>query len=332
MKYRVVFTDPHQHTLNEDELRAVLRTADAQYEVRRCLTDQDVIDLCCEADTIMTSQAVISQKAIEALGKCRHIARVGTGFDHIDLVAAGQRGIPVTNVPGFCTHEVATHAVLVALACDRQLLYLDQQLRQGHWRQFDLCDTAERLEGRVFGVVGFGAIGQAAARRAAAFGLKLLFYDPYLKASPADLPAEKCVTLDDLLRQSDFVSLHTALTSESNFLIGSRELELMKPTAVLVNTARGAVVDQDALIAALEGGQIAAAGLDVFVPEPLPADSPLCQMKNVILSPHTSGHTKGSMSELQRRTVGEVVRGLRGEPLLHIVNSQWLTPVPRPNG
>ncbi len=331
MKHRVVFTDPHQHIL-DDELRALLRAADAQYEARHCLTDEDVIDLCCEADTIMTSQAIISQKAIETLGKCRHIARMGTGFDNIDHVAAGQCGIPVTNVPGFCTREVATHAVLVALACDRQLIYLDQQLRQGHWRQLDLCDTAERLEGRVFGVVGFGAIGQAAARRAAAFGLKLLFYDPYLKASPADLPAEKCDSLDDLLRQSDFVSLHTALTSESNFLIGSRELELMKPTAVLVNTARGAVVDQDALIAALEGGQIAAAGLDVFDPEPLPMDSPLCQMENVILSPHTSGHTKGSMSEVKRRTVEEVVRGLRGEPLQHIVNSQWLTPVPRSNG
>ena len=330
MKYRVVFTDPHQHTLN-DELLVVLRAAEAQYEARRCLTDQDVIDLCCEADAVITTQAIISQKAIEALGKCRHIARMGTGFDNIDHVAAGQRGIPVTNVPGFCTHEVATHAVLMALACDRQLVYQDQQLRQGHWRQFDLCDTAERLDGRVFGVVGFGAIGQAAARRAIAFGLKIVFYDPYLETPPADLPAEKRDSLDDLLQQSDFVSLHAALTSESNFLIGARELELMKPTATLVNTARGAVVDQEALIAALEGGQIAAAGLDVFDPEPLPADSPLCQMENVILSPHTSAHTKGSLFEVRRRTVEEVVRGLRGEPLLHVVNSQWLKPDPDSN-
>jgi D-3-phosphoglycerate dehydrogenase len=323
MKPRVVFTDPHQHVF-EQELLALLENLGATYEARRCQTDQEVIDLCQDADAIMTSQAVLSRTAIESFEKCRHIARVGTGYDNIDHVAAGEHGITVTNVPAFCTDEVASHAVLLGLACDRKLVYLDQQLRQGHWRQFDLCESSERLDGRLFGVVGFGAIGQAAARRAAAFGMRILFYDPFFGESPADLTAEKCDSLQALLEQADFVSLHTALTAESRHLIGPQEFQQMKSTAILINTARGPVVDQDALITALKTGQIAAAGLDVFNPEPVPQECPLLKMDNVVLSPHTAAHTRGSLAELRQRTVEEVMRILQGEPPLHVVNTPWL--------
>lgn len=319
MSYRVILLDPHQHALN-DELVTLLNKAGAEYEARLCTTDEELTAFCLTADAIMTSNAQVRRATIEKLQHCRIIARLGIGYDNVDHIAAGEFGIPVTNVPGFCSQEVATHAIALMLACDRKLLFLDQEMRRGNWRQFDLCETATRLNECVFGCVGFGTIGQATAQRAAAFGLKIAYFDPFLKNPPDDLPATRFDQLEHLLQQSDIVSLHVPLIDETKHLISMPQFQLMKSSATLINTSRGGIIQQEHLIEALRCGQIAAAGLDVFDPEPPPPDCPLFELDNVILSPHTSGHTRHAMQEVRRRVVEEVVRALQGKPLQHVVN------------
>ena len=323
MSHRVVFTDPHQHTF-EEELLSTLNSKGATFEARLCADEEETIAFCTGADAVLTSWTQITKRVIAAMPHCRIIARMGTGYDNINDRAAGELGIPVTNVPNFCTEEVANHALALLLACDRAIAQRDREMRRGEWNQFELVKTSRRLSGRVLGLIGFGAIGQAVAQRAAAFGLQIQYFDPFLKSPPPTAAAQQCDSLEQLLVAADFVSLHVALSPDTHHLMGARELQQMKKEAVLINTARGGVVCELELVNALREGEIAAAGLDVYEVEPLPKESPLRQMDNVVLSPHTAAHTVESMKELRRRVIEEVGRALQGEPLLHIVNQNTL--------
>ena len=318
MSLNVVFTDPHQHEFGQKEI-GLLSGIDARLESRFCASEEETIALCEDSDAVLTSACKITARVIESMPKCRIIARLGIGYDNVDHVAAADKGIPVTNVPGFCTEEVANHTIALLLACHRKIALLDGEIRQGIWEQNHAL-PARRLSTQCLGLIGFGAIGQKVASRAAALGLQVCYFDPYAAKAKSSLAIECVETLEELLRKSDFVSLHLPLTEESHHLIDRSAFAEMKPGAILINTSRGSVVEEGALIEALETEQISGAALDVLEQEPPSPENPLVRMQNVVLSPHCAAHTYDALDELRIRAVEEVVRAFRGEPLKHIVN------------
>jgi D-3-phosphoglycerate dehydrogenase len=282
------------------EVGAVLRPTWAQ--------DEDgLIANLREADVVLVSGAPITRRVMESLPSCRGVVRYGVGVDNVDMAAATDLGIVVAHVLNFCTEEVANHSLLFVLAWAKRLLPLDRRLRDGRWGGFPAAEFPT-VYGQTLGIVGLGEIGRSLAGKARALGMEVIAHDPYVKEGGEPLSV-RLVALDDLLRQSDYVSLNLPLTQDSFHLIGERELALMKPSSVLINTARGAVVDEAALVAALRQGGIAGAGLDVFEEEPLPASSPLLEFDNVILTPHTAGISEKSTRKV-RTEVGKAAADL----------------------
>lgn len=269
--------------------------------------------------TLLTDR--IDAALLERHPNLRFISNFAVGYDNIDLEACTARGVAVTNTPGVLTKATAEFAFALMLATARRIPEAVDYVRDGKWVTWGpKLLLGQQILGATLGIVGFGRIGQGMARMAAGFGMRVLVnnrrQDPKL-ASRFDVTF---VDFLDLLKESDFVSLHVALTPETHHLIGARELKLMKPTAVLINAARGPVVDTDALVDALASGEIFAAGLDVTDPEPLPADHPLVSLPNCVVVPHIASatvQTRNAMSSLAARNVVELVNGRRPSALLN---------------
>jgi D-3-phosphoglycerate dehydrogenase len=273
------------------------------------------------AVAILNSNFRLSAELIEQLTNCLVISRYGSGVDNIDVAAATRMGIPVSNVPVFCVEEVANRAFTLLLACAANLIQLDRSARGGAWGVHNLPFTAQ-IEGRTLGLVGYGKIARAMARRADAFGLAVIACDPYIGPEVAIRDRVSFRPLDDLVAESDFLSIHTPLTAETYHLIDARRIACMKPTAILVNTARGPVVEEAALLEALAQRRIAGAGLDVFEKEPAAKDHPLFSLDNVIVTPHCAAHTAMATEKVRRGALDAVFRALRGEWPVHVVNPE----------
>lgn len=296
-KFTVVHADsrPNQDLRLE---RAELRRVGARLVATRADDEAALIENVKGADGIILTFAPITRAVIESLSRCRVIVRYGVGVDTVDLDAATERGIVVANVRDFCTEEVSNHALMLLLACARKLSLFAPSMRDGRWHNRPLAPMGS-IYGQTLGIVGMGNIGRALARKASALGLRVIAHDPYVHAAAATENEASLVTLDELLRKADYVSLNLPLTPETHHLIGARELGLMKPAAYLINTARGSVVDEAALADTLAKGGITGAGLDVFEEEPLPPKSPLLRLDNVILTPHTAGYSDESSRRLR---------------------------------
>ena len=271
-----------------------------------------------DVDAAMIGLQPFDAPLIAGMRRCRVISRYGIGYDNIDVAAATGAGIWVARVPDYGWEDVSDHAIALLLACARDLRSYDRLARAGRpGRPRSLF----RMKERTCGVIGCGGIGRALVRKLGGFGLAgILVHDPYLSAEQVAAAGGVASDLDTLLRESDFVSLHTPLTEETRQMIGAAQLRLMKPTAILINTARGGLVDQDALAAALADGTIAAAGLDVFETEPLPTDSPLVGLDNVILSNHVAWYTEESAVELATKAARNVSEVLAGRPPVYPLN------------
>ncbi|MDP9236584.1 MAG: D-glycerate dehydrogenase [Chloroflexota bacterium] len=256
----------------------------------------------------------IDAALIEAAPRLRVISTVAVGYDNIDIAAAAKRGIAIGNTPGVLTETTADLAFALILAVSRRVVEADRLVRDGRWRTWDPnLLLGHDVHGATLGIVGFGAIGQAVARRAQGFGMRILYAS---RRQHGDLlPATQRATLDDLLKQSDVVSLHVPLTAETAHFIGARELRLMKPAAFLINTARGGVLDQAALVAALSEGRIAGAGLDVAEVEPVPPGDPLLSAPNLVLLPHIGSASHATRERMASMAVDNCLAGLRAEPL-----------------
>ena len=266
----------------------------------------------------------VDAELMDAAPGLKVISNYAVGYDNIDIAEATRRGLPVGNTPGVLTDTTADFAFAMIMAAARRIPEGANYVRAGKWRTWGpLLLLGQDIHGATLGVIGFGRIGQAVAKRAQGFDMRVLAYDPYQDPSAAKaLGAELLDDLDELLQQADFVTTHTLLTDETYHLIGERELGLMKPTAILVNTSRGPCVDPDALYRALKDGEIAYAGLDVTEPEPINADSPLLELDNCVIVPHiasASVATRGKMAEMAAQNL---IAGLRGEPLPHCVNPE----------
>lgn len=287
----------------------------SQDEIIRQIADCDGL-LCMLTDKIEAS-------VMDAAPRLKVIAQMAVGYDNIDIEAATRRKIPVGNTPGVLTETTADFAWALLMATARRIGDGQQYIRQGNWQTWDpLGLLGPDIFGATLGIVGLGRIGLAFARRAQGFGMRLLYTNPRPKPDLAAQVGATYVDLETLLQDSDFVALHCPLTRETTHLIGAHELRQMKPSAILINTARGLVVDQAALEAALRTGEIAGAGLDVTHPEPIAADHPLVHMENVIVTPHIGSASIGARHKMAALTADNLLAGLRGERLPHVVNGE----------
>jgi D-3-phosphoglycerate dehydrogenase len=246
------------------EERTWVESVGAELRLTNAREEEVLIANLRDADVVVVNQAPITRQVMEALPRCRCVVRYGVGVDNVEVVAATDLGIVVANVVDFCTEEVANHALLLLLACAKRLLPLDADLRAGHWRRTPLAGMPS-VWGQTLGIIGLGNIGRSLARKALALQMTLLGFDPYAQQAPEGV---RLVALRELLAESDFVSVCAPLTADTRHLIGAAELASMKPSAILINTARGPLVDEGALVEALRSGRIAAVGLDVFEEEP----------------------------------------------------------------
>ena len=289
------------------------------------LKDVDAIILCHE---VTINEAVVAQ-----LDRCKVVVRCGVGFDNIDLKAAGRRGIPVCNVPDYGVDEVADHAIAMALACNRGLIKAERLLRKT-LQPWDMraVQPIFRIAGATMGIVGLGRIGSATALRAKGLGMRVLAYDPHVRPGTDKVLGVTLVDWETLLQSSDIVSVHTPLTDETRGMVNAAALAQMKPSAILVNTARGAVVDTDALAAALELEQIAGAGIDVLPEEPAELSMPLVALwqqervppVNLVMTPHSAFYSDQGLVEMRRKAAQEIRRVLQGQAPLNCVNERFL--------
>jgi D-3-phosphoglycerate dehydrogenase len=301
-----------------DPARGVLSKIGAELQLAPESTPEAILRIATNADAILVTYAKISAEMIRQLTRCRVISRFGIGVDNVDLEAATSAGIVVTKVPDYCIDEVSDHAMALLLALVRKIPFADAQVRSGRW-QMHAVVPIHRLRGSVLGLAGFGRIPQLVAPKAQAFGLRVVAHDPFVPAAVFGAAGVESVGFSELLGLSDYVSVHTPLMPETRGLFGADAFAQMKPTAYLVNTARGPIVDEAALARALDAGRLAGAALDVMEQEP-PVNSPLVGRDNVIITPHTSFYSEESLVDLQTRAAEEVVRVLSGEAARNPVN------------
>jgi D-3-phosphoglycerate dehydrogenase len=297
---------------------AVLARVGAELVLAGTGQEAELVELVRDVDAILTCFAQVTEHVIAAGEQLRVVGRYGIGVDNIAVEAATARGIPVTNVPVYCDDEVAEHVLAFVLCLVRGLHRYNQTVRDGDW-SLERGLPIRRLRGRTLGLVGYGHIGQAVAQRARALGLEVIASDPQAQERiVAD--GLRSASLQELAADSDFVSLHVPLNESTRGLIDAAFLEAMKPSAYLVNAARGALVDQEALYTALRDGKIEGAGLDVFEPERLDPSHPLLTLDNVVVTPHTAFYSEESMADLARIAAENVASVLAGEQPASIVN------------
>jgi D-3-phosphoglycerate dehydrogenase / 2-oxoglutarate reductase len=303
----------------EREILAGYPDLDVDLRVEHMASMDDLVRLGNEADALFTStRDAIPADALEQMHRLKVIARYGVGLDNIDLDAAADRGIVVTHYPQYCTSEVADHTVSLILALNRRLVELNQDLRAGAWQEHGAL-TRQILRGPIktlrettVGMVALGRIGEMIVNRLRPFGINLIVSDPYIDVSRIEAIGGRSVTLDELVAEADTIVLMCPLTPETRGLLGSNQFAQMKPDVAIVNTSRGPVIDQAALIEFLQANPGAQAGLDVFEEEPLPLESPLYHLPNVILTPHSAYYSERSVQILRDETFRSAIDVLRG--------------------
>jgi D-3-phosphoglycerate dehydrogenase len=315
---RVAITDWTFPDLRIEE--DILRGAGVVVSSRQCRTEAELLELCGDADVIVTQFARIQARVIEGLRRARAIVRYGIGVDNIDLEAARARGIPVCNVPDYCIDEVADQALAFILALTRQVVAHQDHLRAGQWGLAVPLSSMTALRGRTVGVVGFGRIGRAVVQRLMPFQCAVRVFDPLIPVAEIAAFGGQAGSLEEVLRTADVLTLHCPSNAATRKLIGRATLEQLKPGALLVNVSRGDLVDSEALVAALQSGHVAGAALDVFDPEPIPFGHPIRKLPNVILAPHIASCSVPAVTQLRQSVARIALAAVQGEPLPTVVN------------
>jgi D-3-phosphoglycerate dehydrogenase / 2-oxoglutarate reductase len=295
-----------------DPAKAALARVDPELRMAKSASAEDILAVAREADAILVTYARLPGDLLRQLTRCKAIGRFGLGVDNIDIPAAAELGITVTYVPDYCMHEVSDHAMALLLALARKIPLSNKLVQAGRW-EMPAVVPIHRLAGRVLGLVGFGNIPRALAPKAKAFGLRVVTHDPYVSQQALAAAGVESVSFDRLLEISDFVSIHAPLMPATRGLFNAEVFGKMKAGALLINTARGPLVDEDALVSALDSGRLGGAALDVVAVEPLPKDSRLIGRDNVILTPHTAFYSVEALNELQTKCAADVARVLSGE-------------------
>ena len=325
MTYRIVIVD--KANLLDDEREQITRWPDISFSCGNARSEDAILAAAAGCDGIITYGGRITRRVLENLPQCRVVVRAGVGYDIVDVDAATEQNIPVVNIPDFCTHEVANHTVLLMLAWVKRLPQLNSTMRSEGWRAaWGKMGMPAPFHHETVGLVGFGRIARMVAQRLMPMEMRLLAYDPYQDAETIAQGGATKVDLETLLRESDYVSVHVPLSESTRHLIGAMQFAQMKPNAIIVNTARGPIIDEQAMIAALREDRIAGAALDVFEQEPLSPDSPLLTMENVIVTPHSAAFSEVSQKLIRRRVMEEAARVVHGYWSPSTVNRAAITP------
>ena len=303
-----------------DPAKAALAKLNPTFRMSKSASAEDILAVAKDADAILVTYAKLTREILTQLTKCKAIGRFGLGVDNIDLTAAKEKGIAVNYVPDYCIREVSDHAMALLLALIRKIPLSNKLVQSGRW-EMPAVVPIRRIEGTVLGLVGFGHIPRLVAPKAQAFGIKVIAYDPYAKPEIFKSAKVKSVDFDTLLKTSDYVSVHAPLLPATRGLMNAAVFGKMKKGAYIVNTARGPLIDEPALIAALDSGQIGGAGLDVVAAEPLARDSPLLGRDNVIISPHTAFYSIEALNELQTKCATDVASVLSGGKAIYPISA-----------
>jgi D-3-phosphoglycerate dehydrogenase len=303
--------------------KQALARLDPELRLAERPTAEAIMDVARQADAVMVTYAKLTGDMIRGFERCRSIGRFGIGVDNIDIEAATQAGIVVTYVPDYCVDEVSDHAMALLLALARKVTFGNRLVQAGRW-EMPAVVPIHRLRGRTLGLVGFGKIPQLLVPKAQAFGLKVIAFDPFVADQAVAGLGVELVGLDELLARADFISVHAPLTPETHHMFDGDAFARMKPEALLINTARGPLVDIQALAAALDAGHLAGAALDVLPEEPPPADLAVIDRDNVILTPHTAFYSEEALLDLQTKAAEDVARVLSGERPIYPVNPEVL--------
>ena len=306
-----------------DVERKILEAAGLRLVAIQAKSEDELIVEARDCNAVINQYAHVGAKTIAAMSHCRVIARYGVGYDNLDVEAATERGIAVVNVPDYCAEDVSDHALALFMACVRQVVLRDRELRKGKWNIKG--GPIFRITGKTFGLIGYGNIPQTLHRKLAGFALaRVLTFDPFIAKEVAEAKGAELVDLETLLRESDFVSVHAPLNDRTHHMLGKEQFKRMKREAILVNTSRGGVVDTAALSEAVKDGLIRAAGLDVHEQEPVPADYALCKLDNVILTDHIGSYSEESQIELQTKAAQAIASVLTGTLPKNVVNREAL--------
>ena len=300
--------------------QSIIDKAGGKLIAGQCKTEADLIALVADADAVITQIARINANVIAAMKATRAIVRYGIGVDNVDLDAAGAHGIPVSNIPDYCIDEVADHTLAYILGLTRQVVTHTDDLRAGHWRLAVPVPEMKALRDQTVGVIGFGRIGREVVSRLRPFKCRVLVHDPVVPPDDIAAAGATAATLDEILSTSDIITLHCPSTPATRRIIGPASLAKMKPGTLLINVARGDLVDTGALVAALQTKHIAAAALDVFDPEPLPADHALRSLPNVIIAPHIASVSTVAVQKLREGAATRATIAARGELPPNVVN------------
>jgi len=303
-----------------DPAKAALARIDPELRVANSTSADDILAVARDADAILVTYAKLPGELLRQLRRCKAIGRFGLGVDNIDIAAAAKIGITVTYVPDYCMQEVSDHAMALLLALARKVPQSNALVQAGRW-DMPAVAPIHRLAGRVLGLVGFGNIPRALAPKAKAFGLRVVAHDPYVSQHALAAAGVEGMSFDRLLEISHFVSIHAPLLPATRGLFNAEVFRKMKQGACLINTARGPLVDEDALLAALDSGRLVGAALDVVAVEPLPKQSRLIGRDNVVLTPHTGFYSVEALNELQTKCAADVARVLSGEKPVYPVKT-----------
>jgi len=307
---------------NLDPAGAVLAKIGAELRLASAPTPEAILEVARDADAVLATYGKVTADMIAQMPRCRVISRFGIGVDNVDIPAATAAGIVVTRVPDYCLDEVSDHTMALLLALVRKIPSSNARTHSGRWEMRAVIPI-RRLRGTVLGLVAFGQIPQLVAPKAQSFGIRVVAYDPYVSKQVAERAGVELMEFDELVKISDYISIHTPLMPATHHLFSTDVLRRMKPTAYLINTARGPIIDEAALASALDQGHLAGAALDVMEQEP-PSGSPLFGRDNVIITPHTSFYSEESLVDLQTKAADEVVRVLTGQAPRNPVNPEAL--------
>jgi len=316
-RWKVVISDYYYKNLDQE--KAILASVDAELLSYHCKTEDEVIQAAADCDALICQFAPITRRVIESLRRCKVIVRYAIGVDNIDLKAAEECGIIVCNVPDYSIDEVSNHVIALLLDCCKKLTYMAGQTKLGN-TSYTMIEPLSRMEGRTLGLMGFGRIARVVARKMSGFGLNIIAYDPMMDTAAAQQLNVSPVSFQELLAQSDYISIHCPLTQETHHLFDRQIFEQMKPTVIFINTARGAIVKEEDMVAFLREHEFAMAGIDVTETEPVPTDHPLLKLNNAVVTPHVAWYSVESVLSLQRKVAEEVAGVLSGQPPRHPVN------------
>jgi D-3-phosphoglycerate dehydrogenase len=307
-----------------DFFKVRAREADAELISFKGFEDRRFREAIAGADALILIDRPLTREHLAVMRRCRIVLALEVGYDFIDVQAATEKGIVVSNVPVYCTQQVALHALTLLLASNRKLKTLLRETGGGGW-DYNVCKPLHELEGRTLGIVGLGRIGRALVPKARGVGLEIIAYDPYLADDIFSIcGVRRCYELDELLEQADFISLHVPLTEETFHLFGEREFRKMKRDALIINTCRGKVIDEKALYNGLKNSIIAGGGVDVLEKEPPDPGNPLLLLDNLVVTPHVAWYSEKGMERLKNMGMDEVVRVLTGRRPRFVVNPEVL--------